>query len=251
MIVTPLPWDSAFFEREVGKVTFLEIEDYQPLAELHLDNRFDLIYAFDPACQWNVGTEAHPSYTCRLADSKVMFAWKPTDEKRPDAGPIFAADVSDYFAWQVPEKLRDLALQSGVHSRFRTDPGFGAGYFEKMYTIWIEKSLRRENCRYVLTKTEVDPQGHTTMAGFVTFDIDDQKRWGSIGLIAVDSAFRGAGIGSILMDQVKQLTLYLGLDGFEVATQKENQGACNFYTRNGCYVQSEVDIYHLWKQKPL
>ncbi|MBN9222400.1 MAG: GNAT family N-acetyltransferase [Mesorhizobium sp.] len=62
------------------------------------------------------------------------------------------------------------------------------------------------------------------------------RNWNNYGLIddiAVDAAYRGAGVGRLLMDACVKWSRTEGLTGITLETQNNNIAACRFYERYG------------------
>jgi ribosomal protein S18 acetylase RimI-like enzyme len=68
-----------------------------------------------------------------------------------------------------------------------------------------------------------------------------------IGLIAVDEAARGKGIGSVLLNWVFNYATLHGFKQVNVVTQAANTGALNFYEQHGFEIISRTFLYHVWK----
>ena len=68
--------------------------------------------------------------------------------------------IKEYTDMETNDELDGLAIQSGIYSRYKVDPNIAAEHFEKLYKLWILKSVNRtlggkrfrlhgwrENCR--------------------------------------------------------------------------------------------------------
>lgn len=148
--------------------------------------------------------------------------------------------VTEYAHPMASEKLTFLALQSGIHSRFHTDPMFSNHEFEKLYIEWIEKSVNHQiaDFVFVFNDEKSEPMGMVTLA------IKDDES--TIGLIAVDETVRGKRIGMNLLLKVEQISLEKHCSKVFVATQKENLEACRFYEKNGFVIFDIKYVYHIW-----
>jgi dTDP-4-amino-4,6-dideoxy-D-galactose acyltransferase len=238
-----LDWDSRFFGKKIGRITL----DQAIEEALNIPSDYDLVYVFDEGPFWEKTTLDVPEMLVRKVDEKVVFFWKNEGGEAPQSGRLFDPEVEDFYSWDLPSSLEALAYQSGHRSRYFLDPGFTEAEFRRMYKTWIDKSLKRALADYLLV-FRVQHHDSEEIGGFVTFRINTEKRRGTIGLIAVDERHRGKKIGSTLMEHIKRLCVYLQLDGFEVATQRDNEGACAFYRRNGCELIRQSVIYHLWRK---
>jgi len=232
-----LDWDSGFFGYRVCSIrpNGLRKGDLDNLVEELRGNGTRLLYCFvDPGD--TISSETIEASSGKLVDSKVTyFKTVPETLDFEQPGSISAYESKD----PSPELVR-LALESGVSSRFRLDPNFRNNEFERMYTEWIVKSVRKEISDLVLVYHDDDG----AEKGFVTLKISGGT--GTIGLIAVDENTRGKSVGKKLMNSV---LLYLhdrNIKIAEVATQKDNHQACRFYEAIGFGVKDVINVYHLW-----
>ena len=234
-IIELLPWDSAFLGFPVGRLVAHNL-DAAHLVALVAENQAAgtrLIYLVtDPADSETVGA-AH-QMGAWLADKKVTFA-------RSTAGilvhPIFNhIELATVFTPQ----LERLAWQSGAFSRFQRDKKFAPNVFHDLYSHWLRVSLSGGLARIVLISSSVIG----TETGLLT--LSERAGWASIGLLAVDAAMRGQGIGQQLMEAARQQALGWGCTQLQVVTQRDNVPACQFYTRCGFELVREEHLYHLW-----
>lgn len=176
----------------------------------------------------------------RLVDTKLDYR-APVQAPAPVAREIErigeAANVADRAG------LEALALESGRFSRFRLDPRIGEARWEELYRLWIRNSLAGQMADAVFAWRR-----DGAITGFVTVkrEASTQAR---IGLIGVDAAERGAGVGTELVAAARQWAAGERLKDLWVATQRANRAACQFYTSRGFTLTSETDIYHLWTMR--
>jgi len=81
-------------------------------------------------------------------------------------------------------ELEKLSIQSGKYSRYSVDKNIKRDKFEKLYTIWIKRSIGKEIADEVLVILD-----NGNIAGMITLGNKNGK--GDIGLLAVESRFRG------------------------------------------------------------
>lgn len=170
-----------------------------------------------------------------LADTKVIY------EKQIANKHSYAHNehIASYTASEANETLLKLSFESGKYSRFKLDPNFPPGTFEKMYSIWINKALNRETAENVIVY-----QIQNEILGMLTYSI--QSTCALIGLIAVDRSQQSKNIGSALLSSLEDIVCSKGVSIIEVATQKQNIAACNFYQKNKFFIKQETNIYHIW-----
>jgi len=233
-----LEWDSDF----LGLNTYRVDQDSNYSDEVHEciraleDVRAELTYIFVPPGHDDIVREWQQT-GARLVDTKITYHAPVSDEHGTAAAGVRSFPANE----QLPAALRDIALVSGRHSRFLTDPEMPNGTYERLYTLWLDRSVSREIADEVFV-TESD--GNIT--GFVTVTVRDDTA--VIGLIAVDPSAQGGGIGSRLIDAVFHYAHSKSCSEVQVATQSENTGACRFYERNGFRELSRQMILHYWRK---
>lgn len=222
-----LKWDSDFFGFRVGRL----IHKISPLSYSSPDDMlsYDLVYLFSEV-PLN-GMESN------LMDEKVTYEM---------AGDIAATTENRNGFIIVPvnmlsDELEQLAYESGQWSRFFIDQRIQTEKAKELYRLWITNSLNGSIADLVLGC--YDTQG--IILGFIT--LKHLNDYISIGLIAVDSAIRGKGIGRLLVNSAKKMAAERGVTKIEVVTQKKNEQACAFYEKAGFSVKKVEYIYHIWK----
>lgn len=232
-----LDWDSKFFEIRIGRAVaeLYTGADIQALeAQLHAAD-LDLAYCISSS---KLSAETLRFATCEWlpADVKVTFTKSASVELDDDD------DVSEVQALNKEEqtKIEDLAIQSGVYSRFHMDPKIPHHRFEALYRTWIRKSLSGDIALKVLV-VRVNGQ----LAGFVT--LGENSKRGDIGIIAVDHDFRGRGLGRRLMQQAEKWFALNGYDHVQVVTQQRNKAACKLYESCGYHIGHTEHVYHVWR----
>jgi ribosomal protein S18 acetylase RimI-like enzyme len=226
MEVIRLPWDSMFFNMEVGR---LPIDgDYARIDR----EPFDLIYA-------NSGHDFRldaPAHECSFTETKYTFSKRLAVENNDDSANLVRASEIDFRI----DALYDLAYESGKFSRFKLDPKFGIGNFQKLYRAWIDNSLNGNFADDVILYIE-----NGKMLGFITYKI--YGRYAQCGIVAVRPDAQGKGIGQKLFGYVENRLFADGIGEMRVPTQKENEAACRFYMKLGYSVMEISFIKHYWK----
>jgi dTDP-4-amino-4,6-dideoxy-D-galactose acyltransferase len=240
-LIKLLHWDSDFFGFPTGRV-FLEdaLKTGAKSLLAHLQNQnIKLLYLFH-----DLSTEVDSVQKSDLI--QIMGA------RLVDARIVYGKDLSTISKTSLPEtifeytlpkatnRLYDIALESGVYSRFRLDPKIPTGSYDRMYRIWLDNSVNRKIADMVLVSK--DEAG--AINGMVT--LSTQAETAVIGLIATHADARGKGVGSHLMQAAEHYALQSGKTRLTVATQKANEPACRFYSKAGYQVASEVEVFHWW-----
>ena len=225
-IIERQDWDSKLFGYEVGKVDFDCGYDHDQF--IKEAKQFRLVYIF---------SKNHiEQKQFELVDEKVLFSqslnkniidWPKINLKS------FKPDVDSSF------ELKELALQSGIFSRFYTDRNFINEEYNKLYSIWIERSILREIAFDIVIAKESD------ILGFVTLN-RVSRELASIGLLAVSIEARGQGIGKALVNEAMLRAKSRGFSEIQVATQKSNTPAMTLYGSLNFELKESINIYHYW-----
>lgn len=231
-----LEWDSSFFGYKIAKIIAknISVEKLTALIRQAEMEGVKLLYLFtDPADEISVNTANVTG--AKLVDQKVTF-----HKKIDDSEVSILDDHIELYEKEIPSgQLVNLSMQSGLYSRYKTDPGFKNNEFEKLYLAWIENSVNKKIADYTFVYIENGKE-----LGFVTLKVKDTL--GQIGLIAVDEGSRGKAIGKKLISAVIQKLGQKKISDLEVATQTDNVDACNFYKKTGFNVSRTENIYHIW-----
>ncbi len=228
-----LEWDSIFFSLRIASITLYN-ENFTFLENClvkYKKENFDLVYVF-----LNDGIILPSSiqhlFSSKLVDNKCIYSYTIP----PHLGShINNIHLFNGYAFQ----LYDLAVQSGIYSRYNTDNNFQRGDFERLYKTWIEKSVDGTLADKVL----VHKTGNV-YSGLITLKQHNNEV--SIGLIATDSSYRRKGVGSSLLDAAKSYAYTMNKTELNVATQAHNTEACSLYEKNSFVLKSKSLVYHIW-----
>jgi dTDP-4-amino-4,6-dideoxy-D-galactose acyltransferase len=235
-MIKKLDWDSDFFGVGTGSIRLTDAAEagWQEVRAGMQQLNLGLLYVFDA----EESNDAHgdsflASSGAKLMDRKVVFA------KQLLQAPLRDSSIREYTMFPPEEAMYSLALQSGIYSRFRLDDRFPEGSFERMYRLWIEKSITGEMADKVLVAVHEEK-----IVGMIT--IKHSAEESSIGLVAVDKNMRGMQLGKKLMDAAGQEAFQRPGKRITVATQLDNEPACAFYRKQGYDVQSVTRIWHIF-----
>lgn len=238
-----LEWDSAFFGFRVARIQAARIERPKLeviLAELRRIN-VTLVY-------WNSEPASIPTQQAAielggiLVDQKVTYAIRVPDFR----GPVEtkATGVKRYCSGVTNNELISLAIQSGAHSRFRTDPRMDQARFAALYETWIRNCVSGDIAHAVFVRENSEGK----IVGMVT--VGEKNSKGDIGLIAVAESERGKGIGTELMHGAMRYFRDSNYAEVQVVTQKKNGSACRLYESMGFSPRSEENVFHIWLDGP-
>lgn len=238
MNLVNLEWDSKFYGFPIARLDVRDEKDFNlaALIDQFADSEYKLVYLIDHSLKLDLKKVSdHEQHTIELVDKKVIY------KKSLDS--ISYSDVMQDIRVErfMHSELEQLALASGIYSRFKLDKRFSQSKFEEMYLTWLQKSLTGEMANVVFGSYDSE-----RITGFVTLKIKD--RLGSIGLIAVNQSYRGKGIGTKLLKAAEIFAMENKTHEIHVATQMDNITACKFYELNGYTVHTIENIYHIWKK---
>lgn len=138
-------------------------------------------------------------------------------------------------------ELDALAVKAGHLSRFRLDERLAEDVLERMYKIWIRRSLGREIATDVLGIRNSDGN----IVGLATYRLDECGE-ATVGLVSVADSFQGQGLGRRLMQRVERDVAVAGGKSIRVATQDVNIAACSLYEKLGYRPFTQGQYYHFW-----
>jgi dTDP-4-amino-4,6-dideoxy-D-galactose acyltransferase len=230
--VQALAWDTVFFGFGICRIESSGPAGLVAAVDEARQRGMKLAYWFTGPSD-SAATESAKAVNAKLVDRKVTYKIDVAN-----VAPT-ALDPRHEQAMEVTPQLRSLAIQSGHYSRYKVDSGFPPGAFEKMYNIWLERSVSGAIAKEVLVFKDDGQE-----LGFVTLGIKNGRA--NIGLIAVDSASRSKGIGAHLVNAAFSKAKEWGVEQIDVVTQVDNTGACRFYERCGFAPEKVEHIYHIW-----
>jgi dTDP-4-amino-4,6-dideoxy-D-galactose acyltransferase len=135
--------------------------------------------------------------------------------------------------------LRQMARTGFTDSRFYADPHFSRAQCDRLYETWIENSCQGYADRVWVAEAGGQP------AGFITCHLKPDRQ-GVIGLVGVDGAAQGQGLGRALVDAALHWFAAEGCDCVRVTTQGRNLRAQRLYQRAG-FVSDVMRLwYHRW-----
>ncbi len=222
-----LEWDSNHFGYSVVRIIqpTLNEEELRCLLNHFRETGISLVY-WGAEKDLPVSQQLLEEYSGAIVDHKTVFSADLRNLlSRPPAVISDSVEVAEYPEGSASDQLVALGLAAGVHSRFFRDSRISRGAASSLYTIWTERSARREIADVVFVAREratVD-----RLAGMVTCRLGCGV--GSIGLIAVEESYRGKGVAGSLLAAAHHWMTDRGATHAEVVTQEENVAACRLY----------------------
>lgn len=144
-----LDWDSQFLGFKVGRFVFQDTpQHWAALETLALQKQYALIYCFVPS-QNNLRERfEHKVPKALWVDGKTTFV------KQLDKNHNLSINPNVHSVLNFDKEMEDLAIQTGVYSRFKTDPNFEQHVYEDLYRLWIKNALNRSMALEVLAYEE-------------------------------------------------------------------------------------------------
>jgi dTDP-4-amino-4,6-dideoxy-D-galactose acyltransferase len=230
-IIEKLNWDTIFFGFNVGKVV-LENNNIDSILSEYERSSFKLVYLFSNFEIKN--QDSFPNTFMSLVDIKTTFVKNINDSILPQ--PL----IKEYIKTELTDDLIELAIQSGVYSRFKKDVNITESKFEELYKLWIEKLVSKNNNEIILINETNDK-----INGFLSLGKKNNRADLIMG--AVDKNSRGLGIGKQLFLEAERIAHQMGYKEIQIVTQGLNKPACELYKKLGYKIEKEEYIYHLWK----
>lgn len=234
-----LKWDSDFFGFKVARILPYRMNEEELrgiLTSLSIQDVSLVYWASDPD---DIGSHRAATFCGgHLVDKKTTYTVDLTKLIPMHINDIHLS-VETYHYRVANEAMKSLALQAGIYSRFNIDKKISKDMYEKLYTIWIHKTVERVTAEEVFIVREND-----TVVGFISVGRKNNRC--NIGLLAVDESMRGNSIGTKLVRRAQQWGLSQGIRVMEVVTQGDNIDGCRLYEKCGFSVDNVDYFYHFW-----
>lgn len=230
--IIKLEWDSNFFGYNVGKIVISDPKYFNKLEFQSEIENYNLIYVYS---KHEVNINGF-----KLVDEKVTFSQNLSNLK--NIGNEFDKEIRIFNENQDQlNDLKELAIESGVYSRFNIDKNFSNNEFQKLYNEWILNSLSKKNVFNVFVCLNDDKK----IIGFITVG-EKTKNTSLIGLIAVKKEARGMGVAKQLILKAIQESIKKNYKEMEVITQEDNLAAMELYKKTNFQIKNKINIYHFW-----
>jgi len=232
-----LKWDSSFFGLKVSNINAKILDNIEFDNILNeLKNQEVKLGYYSSVSPLNINQFSSDLYEIFPVDKKITY-FKNIEENSPSNQKIFKYEEN-----YPNDKLINLAIQSGIYSRFNIDKKIGRIKFEELYKEWIIKSVSKILATEVLVYRDND-----VIEGFVT--LGEKLGVADIGIIAVDEYSRGKGIGKKLMASAENWFAINHYNQIQVVTQGDNLPACKLYEACGFNINKVEYFYHFWRKE--
>jgi dTDP-4-amino-4,6-dideoxy-D-galactose acyltransferase len=231
-----LEWDSTFFGMRIARVNPNRL-DAQTAAQV-----MDWCHQKKVICLYFLA-DSNDVETIRQAEKNGFYL---TDIRMTYEHPLNGLeeryvpklDIRNAVTEDLPV-LRAMTGSSYGDSRFYYDGHFTQESCNRLYEIWIEKSLSGYAQAVLVMGAPGQPEG------FVTCDIMPEAK-GKIGLVGVSMSTRGRGVGQALVQASLQWFAGQGLKSVQVVTQGRNIPAQRLYQKCGFLIKEVKYWYHCW-----
>lgn len=237
--IEELNWDSDFFGYKVGKLDLTNF-DLNKINQIKFNNNlFKLTYIFTNSFQEEISSKLK-SLSAKFLDRKTEYK---IDLSEVELKKIKNEKVEFKFLNEddLNQELKNLSYEAGKNSRFKLDENFINTEFERLYDIWLIKSLKKEIAFETIGIYLLDK-----LVGFIT--LGEKYDGANIGLISVHPDYQNQGLGSELLNYAFDYLKKKNYNYLYVTTQGLSEQATKFYERNGFKLLNQTDIYHLWKK---
>jgi len=125
------------------------------------------------------------------------------------------------------------------------DERFEKKTINSMYPKWVETTLRNKEPIAVI-------ESNNKVAGFFVFKIDEELykytgyKYGRLRLLALDSEYRGQGLGEKLFKGTLSLIKNLGIDYIDSGYSTKNHISAKLHVNASFYSVYEEVTFHLW-----
>lgn len=235
-LIERLAWDSDFFGIEVVRLRAGRLDAASLPGAMQALQRSCASLAYVVTDE-PVEAEAAARFGLVHRDAKTTYARVIGDGLAAVAG-VTVREADSANEDEVAQ-LRALAVASGASSRFMLEERLPAGKAAELYERWMDNSLTGALAAKVLVAVRAG-----AVVGMVT--VGERAGAADIGLIAVNEAARGGGVGGALVAAALAWGRSAGLDQATVVTQGHNRAACALYERCGYAVRDTVQVYHAW-----
>lgn len=233
-----LEWDTKYFGIKSAKVTLKEgisESELKYISEMLCDYEFVTITNLNNNSTNNYLLGRHTN--AFLVDVNIQFEKKVIlPQSNADTNIIIENSM------QANTRIKQIAANSFVYSRFFNDPFLDKEKAHKIYENWVNNSFENEN-KYFVHLSLCDK-----IVGFILFSYLPETLGVVIELITVDDEYSGQGIGKKMIVSLENYIFKAGYKTIKVGTQVDNLLAQNFYSSCGFRHKQCNSVYHLWNQ---
>lgn len=239
VIITPLDWDTEFFNIRCGRAI---IED----EEIDISDFEELFKHYDFVSIQNVGNNIRVNKAISqhtnafLADINVQFE-KELICSNEQLDNNEHCGFSLIKAMEISPELCDEMLVEELdfkYSKFVCDPELNNRKGYLVYREWI-KNARKDNNKYFALFYD-----NKKIGAYILFNVKDEVC--TIELVKVNSEFQGRHIATFMIKQIENIMRCNNISTLRVGTQFNNIPAMNLYHTLGFKEISRTSVFHCW-----
>ena len=233
-VVSPLEWDTDYFQKKSAKVVLNEKLSNQEFAGM-----VKQLKCFEFVTITNVNNDYYNNFligqlsTSFLVDINMQFQ-QPVDIQAES--PQYRIDNN----FKPTKDIVEIASNAFNYSRFYNDPYLNRDAAKNIYANWVKNSFKKSNKYFVVAEEK-------ELMGFLLFSIKDDCA--TIELISLSSKAQGKGAGTKLVSALNNFAHKKGVTSIKVGTQVDNIQAVNFYLKKGFTYNQRNAVYHYWPRK--
>jgi ribosomal protein S18 acetylase RimI-like enzyme len=231
-----LTWDSDFFSCRIGRILPSRLTATTAESALRWceEEHIDCLYFLADSDDMQTTLTAE-RVGFALVDIRLTLEHPLT--QLPDSE---HSSIRPHRAEDIPY-LKAIARASHTDTRFFFDTHFNPEDSARLYEIWIEKSCNGDAQQVLVWEHE------GRAAAYITCHLD-AKQEGKIGLVGVDEAVQGRGVGGALIQSALAWFRAQDTQRLTVVTQGRNIRAQRLYMRQSFITHSLQLWYHLWNK---
>lgn len=233
-----LDWDSEFFGCRIAQISCHRLSDDEVAAvsDWCANQQIDCLYFLADADDLATIRRVEANHF-HLVDIRVTLSKR--FELLAHKKHVGFPEIIRFHCEGDLANLKAIAKNAHHDSRFYADSHFPVQQCEALYETWIEKSCRGYADAVLVA------ENHGRAIGYISCHVTEAQA-GKIGLVGVDEAMRGQGIGQRLLAASLEWFQAQGCSQVTVVTQGRNIQAQRLYQKHGFLTQSLQLWYHRW-----
>ena len=149
----------------------------------------------------------------------------------------------------ISSEMIDLAVNTGMHSRFYRDPRLGRERMVTMFETWVRNSAKRVAADNMLVASVNEGHGEKVV-GYITckLKVGEGATFGDITLMACNPEYSHLGVTWHLLNSAIEWFKAQGIDHVEGTTHSTNTACLAMYETAGMQRLRTSHDYHIWVQ---
>jgi len=149
----------------------------------------------------------------------------------------------------ISSEMIDLAINTGVHSRFYRDPRLRREQMMNMFETWVRNSAKRVAADYMIVAS-VHEGNDEKVVGYITctIKVGEGATFGDITLMACNPEYSHLGVTWHLLHSAIEWFKSKGIDRVEGTTHSTNTACQAMFETAGMQKIRTSHDYHVWVQ---